>query len=193
MSFVSLLIVRLYCHGAEGNITPVLKQGSPNHPPPLDTQFPVPFRWLIASLIALVILYIALPVAMFVDRSATEESVLAAAPALGAEELNAQVNLSLAYAATVHAVFIVLAIWFTAKTCARRRWARIALTGLLVLATAGAVASWFDGPQFAWAVIATAVVHLIMLALLWLPRSSRDFFAPTPSTDQNRGGDATTR
>ena len=53
----------------------------------------------------------------------------------------------------------------------------MALTAYLVIATAGSLYSAASGTQFLWAVIPGDAIHIVMLVLLWVPRSVRDFFA----------------
>jgi hypothetical protein len=46
-----------------------------------------------------------------------------------------------------------------------------------VVATLGSVASAAAVPTYLWAIIPGDGVHLVMLVLLWAPRSVRTFFA----------------
>jgi membrane protein YdbS with pleckstrin-like domain len=59
------------------------------------------------------------------------------------------------------------------QTLKGRRWARIALSVFLIVATVASFASWSAGLQFQWSVIATDALHVLMIALLWLPGRSR--------------------
>jgi hypothetical protein len=43
----------------------------------------------------------------------------------------------------------------------------------LIVATVASFASWSAGLQFQWSVIATDALHVLMIALLWLPGRSR--------------------
>lgn len=157
---------------------------------------PAPLQWLTVSLVVVVALYIALPIAMALDREATTQSILVDRPSLSARELEFAIGAALLYSAVLHAVDIVLATWFVIKVRARRRWARVALTIYLVFVTLASYISWTEGPQFFWAVLSTAAVHLVMLALLWIPASSRGYFAPDAAVqrhEEQEVSDAATR
>ncbi len=82
------------------------------------------------------------------------------------------------YAVVLHSLDVALLVWFTLKVWRGRRWARIALTGYLVVASILSLISAAEGIEYLVIVIPTDVIHLIMLGLLWLPTSVRAFFAP---------------
>ncbi|MET7334592.1 hypothetical protein [Nonomuraea sp. NPDC005650] len=148
---------------------------------------PLPLRLLVPALIVLLALYVALPVAMAVDRGSTGASIMRDNPALDPADLGFAVNAALVYTFALHAVSAVLAVWFTVKALKARRWARIALTGYLVLATLGSFASAAAGPEYYWAVIPTDAIQLAMIAALWLPGPARRFFAVSGHRE-GRGG-----
>jgi hypothetical protein len=47
----------------------------------------------------------------------------------------------------------------------------------LVIATLASFISAAAGAEYYWAVISGDVIHLAMIAALWLPASAREFFA----------------
>lgn len=71
----------------------------------------------------------------------------------------------------------------TTPTRPAQRSARIALTVFLIVATVASFASWSAGLQFQWSVIATDALHVLMIALLWLPDAHAE------RTRQERSGD----
>lgn len=142
-----------------------------------DLRPPVALRWLVAGVICGVILLVALPLVMAINRDYTAEAVMQNNPNLDPAHLGFAVNASIAYAAVLHAVDVVLTIWLVIKVLQGRRWARIALTVYLVVATVGSLYSAAAGVQFLWAVIPSDGLHIVMLILLWAPASVRRFFA----------------
>ncbi|MEV6040354.1 hypothetical protein AB0L65_55240 [Nonomuraea sp. NPDC052116] len=122
-------------------------------------------------------LYVALPVAMAMNRGSTGASIMRNNPSLDPADLGFAVDAALVYTFVLHAVSAALAIWFTVKALKGRRWARVALTGYLLLAALGSFTSAAAGAEYYWAVIPTDAIHLVMIAVLWLPRSARRFFA----------------
>jgi hypothetical protein len=123
--------------------------------------------------IVLAALYVALPVMLVLDLDAVRATVQANSPALDAHGVDVGVRAVVAYSAILHAISVAVLLWFTVQTLEGRRWARIALTVFLVAATVGSFASWSAGLQFQWSVIATDALHVLMLALLWLPGRAR--------------------
>lgn len=139
---------------------------------------PAALRWLVVGVAAGVVLLVALPVAMMIGRDGfLAESIVQNDPSLDPRQIEFAINASIIYAAVMHAIDVVLTIWFVVKVLQGRQWARIALTAYLVIATFGSLYSAASGTAYLWAVIPSDVLHLVMLALLWLPQSVRTFFA----------------
>jgi hypothetical protein len=124
-----------------------------------------------------VLLLVALPLKMALDRDATVATILRARPDLPAADLDFAVPAVITYAAVLHAVDVVLVVWFTLKVLAGRRWARIALTVYLIFVLGFSLLSAQAGAEYLVVVILSNVIHLLMLALLWLPPSVRGLFA----------------
>lgn len=123
-------------------------------------------------------LLIGLPLAMWIGRDGfLTDSILVDDPTLNAKELRFAVWASILYAAVLHAVDVAVTIWLMAKVWRARQWARIALTVYLVIATGGSLYSAAAGTSYLLVVIPTDALHIMMLVLLWLPRSVREFFA----------------
>lgn len=124
-----------------------------------------------------VTLLVALPVAMVVDRDHTIRAIMNDQPDLAPAHQGTAFAAVIVFAVVVHAVDAVLTIWFGVRTLGGKQWARIALTVYLVVATLGSVASAAAVPTYLWAIIPGDGVHILMLVLLWAPRSVRAFFA----------------
>lgn len=134
-------------------------------------------RWLTAAIGALVVVLAALPIVMSLDTEGTRASILREKPDLAGSDLDFATNAVLVAAAAVHALYAVAAIWLARKVLRGRRWARIALTVLMVLASINSLYSAEAGPEYYVWVIAGDLLHVAVLALLWIPRPVRDFFA----------------
>jgi len=146
-------------------------------PAPARPQVPTSLRGLVLALAGLLVVLVALPIVMSLDREGTAASLLRDDPSLGSGELEVGVDVVLAYTWTLHVVYGAAAAWLVAKTLRGRRWARIALTVLMVGATINSLDSAASGPEYYWAVILGDVIHVVVVVLLWLPRSAREFFA----------------
>src|SRR5699024_8091854 len=137
---------------------------------------PTSLRWFVPILILLVILYAVVPILMIVNPEFLRNVIVRSQPAISNKDIKFVVNIVGIFVAGIHALFIGLSIWLTTMIFKRRNWARIVLTFLLVIATLGSFASWTAGPAFYGIIIATNIVHTILVGLLWIPRSVSNFF-----------------
>ena len=160
--------------------------GAPDAP-----DAPATLRWLVAVFGALVVVLIALPVLMTVDRGFVTESILRGDPSLTGDQLQFAVGASLAFSWGLHVVYAAVGLWLVVKVLVGRRWARIALTVLMVLATANSIDSAMQGPEYYGWVIVGDVLQVAIIVLLWAPRTTRDFFARHRAL-RGRTGDRTT-
>lgn len=134
-------------------------------------------RWIGIGVALLALLYAALPVVLLVDRGQLERYVLRERPGLGPSELGTARAAVILFIAVVHAGFLGLEVWLAIMIRRPRLWARRLFTVVLIMATVGSLASWSAVPEFAPVIIATGLLQLAVLALLWLPRSMRRHFA----------------
>jgi hypothetical protein len=147
---------------------------------PAPDALPAGLRWLTVAIGALVVVLAALPVSMTLDRDGTRESILRNRPSLEGDSLEFALNATLGYTAAAHALYAVVAVWLTVKVLRGRTWARVTLTVAMVLASINSLDSAQAGPEYYTAVIAGDVLHVLVIALLWLPRPVRQFFAARP-------------
>lgn len=139
---------------------------------------PTPLKWVLAGVVGGVVLLVGLPLAMWLGRDGfLTDSILAQDPGLNEKQLEFAIWASIVYAAVLHALDVAVTVWLMVKLWQGRQWARIAMTVYLVIATAGSLYSAAMGDSYLIAVIPTDALHLMMLVLLWVPRSVREFFA----------------
>src|SRR5699024_11164376 len=81
------------------------------------------------------------------------------------------------FATGIHTLFIGLSIWLSTMVLKRRKWARIVLTFLLVIATGGSFISWEVGPAFYGTILATNILHIVLIGLLWVPKPVARYFS----------------
>lgn len=144
---------------------------------------PRALRWLLVGAVVGIALLVALPLSMLLDQESLARAIMADQPDLDPAHLDVAVAAVLVFATVLHAVDVALTIWFVVKVFRRRRWARVALTAYLVMATVGSLFSAAAVPGYLWAVIPGDGMHLLMLAVLWLPASVRRFFAGHRASD----------
>lgn len=142
-----------------------------------DLVAPRSIRALVVALAGLIVVLLVLPVVMTADRDFTGDSILRKDPSMTPSELEVGITVVLAYTWAIHLAYAAVATWLVLKCLKGRRWARIALTVLMVIASLNSLSSAAAGSEYYWAVIAGDVIHVAVVVLLWLPKSSRDFFA----------------
>ncbi|MBW0101756.1 hypothetical protein [Pseudonocardia sp. KRD291] len=143
---------------------------------------PPPLRLAGVCLVALLVVLAALPVLMALDPAGTAASVVRQEPSLSPADVEFGVSAAIAYAAVLHLLYGAVLSWLWFMVLRRRRWARIALTVALVLATLNSIDSATAGPEYLWWAVAGDVLHVGVIALLWWPRPAREYFAPTRPT-----------
>ena len=114
---------------------------------------------------------------MIIDRDGTLATILADQPGLDEQAQGIAFVAVILYTAVLHAIDVVLLVWFTIKVLRGRGWARIALSVYLVAASILGLNSAVKGAEYLVVVITADLIHVIMLVLLWLPPSVRAFFA----------------
>lgn len=142
-----------------------------------DVTVPGGIRCVAVGLALLVVLLVALPVLMVVNPAAFAGSIMRANPSLSPAELDFALTAAIALTAISHAVYAGLAVWFGVMTLKGRRWARIALTILMVAGTLNSLESMRAGPEYFWWAVGGDLIHIAIVGLLWLPTSVREFFA----------------
>lgn len=114
---------------------------------------------------------------MLLDRDFVHASILREQPTLDREALSTAVRAVQAFTWLAHLATVALGAWFVWKVLRGRSWARIALTALMLLATVGSVDSAMAGPRYYGWVIASDLLQVAILLLLWVPRSVRELVA----------------
>lgn len=157
-------------------------------------------RWLTIGAIVSIILLLALPVMMLIDRDGVIAAIMRQGQQL--DTANRQWLLAnpdlvfgfvMIYTIVLHLVCVGVLSWFTPKAVRGRGWARIGLSVYLVVATCLSIISAVQGGMFLAIVIPTDAIHVLMLVLLWLPPSVGRFYAahrsvrPSKSTATTEG------
>ena len=145
---------------------------------------PWPMRWLAVGAIVSIILLIALPVMMLIDRDGVIVAIMRQGQQLDTanrEWLVAHPDMVfgfvMIYTVVLHLVCAGVLGWFTPKAVRGCSWARIGLSIYLVAATCLSLISAVQGGMFLAIVIPTDIIHILMLVLLWVPPSVRQFYA----------------
>lgn len=150
-------------------------------------------RWLMIGAIVSIVLLLALPVMMLIDRDGVMATIVRQGQQLDTADrqwLLANPDLVfgfvMVYTVVLHLVCIGVLSWFTPKAVRGRGWARIALSVYLVVATCLSVISAVQGGLFLAIVIPTDIIHVFMLVLLWVPPSVGRFYAAHRSIGRSK-------
>ncbi|MFI5716019.1 hypothetical protein [Nocardia sp. NPDC051750] len=132
-----------------------------------------------------IVALIALPIVMTFDRAGVEATIAQANPDSTSDQMEFAWIASLAYTYILHLANVAVFVWLGWKTLLGRRWARVALTLLLVFVICAAMVSATAGSMYLWAVAVGHLTHSAALALLWIPPSVRAFFRTKPAHDSD--------
>lgn|GEM_PF-5790683 len=126
-------------------------------------------RLFTVTALVLILLYALVPLMMLMDSSLAETLIMKNRPGLSARELQFATAAVIIFTTAIHLLFMGLTLWLSIMAVRRRKWAHIALTAVLSIATFGSFSSWMAGPSLYPVIIATTIIHLVLLVLLWLP------------------------
>lgn len=150
-------------------------------------------RWLAVGAIVSILLLLALPVMMLIDRDGVVATIVRQGQQL--DTANRQwllahptlvYGFAMIYTVVLHLICAGVLSWFTPKAVRGRGWARIGLSVYLVVATCLSVISAVQGGMFLAIVIPTDTIHILMLVLLWVPPSVGRFFAAHRSARRSK-------
>ena len=136
---------------------------------------PASSRLFIITVLVLILLYALVPLMLLVDSSLAETLIMKNRPELPGSELQFAAVAVKTFTAAIHLLFMGLTAWLSIMAVRRRKWARIALTAVLSIATFGSFSSWMAGPALHPVIIATTIIHLVLIVLLWLPGHGGSF------------------
>ena len=138
---------------------------------------PKEISWVAFGLIILVAFHLITTGIMVLQREAIAEGIRKANSSLSELQVSYALALTLVVSALFHAIFVLLYIWLAFKIRTGKPWVRVTLTAVLVVATGASAVSFSLSPLFRLFIPLGDVLQLILIGLLWLPASSRAYFA----------------
>jgi hypothetical protein len=143
----------------------------------LRRAVPKEISWVAFGLIILVAFHLMTTVIMVLQREAIAAGIRKANPSLSDLQVSYALAVTLVVSALFHAIFVLLYIWLAFKIRTGKPWARTTLAAVLVVATGASAVSFSLSPLFRLFIPLGDVLQLILIGLLWLPASSRAYFA----------------
>lgn len=142
---------------------------------------PKEVRWATVGLFALVALHIFVPIIMELQRGLFVDNFKVLNPTWSQGQVESFVSTLLVSGTVYHLIHVVLFAWLGVMSQKGKNWARIAVTVVLVFGILGTYFSFSSStPEpglyksmniFSW------LVAFTILGLLWIPPSTRQYFA----------------
>ena len=138
---------------------------------------PKEIRWAILILGILILVHLIVVPVMWVQRIEIARSISASNPNLSPDEIVFVQNATLIASIVFHLVFAALYAWMAFKIHAGRWWARNVLTVALIIGALASAVSFSLSSMFRALIPISDLLQIAVIALLWVPRPSRAYFA----------------
>lgn len=135
---------------------------------------------LVRALLAVVAAsHLVIPIVMWAKEGVLRDQIASQHPEFGSAEISRSADIAVVSGAAFHGVLLVLCLFLAWKLVTGRPWTRRLTTISQVLSLAFSAFSWSSSPMFHAVIPIIGAVQVLMIALLWLPRPAREFFAAT--------------
>lgn len=149
----------------------------PHRNRPFQRSVPRELTWVGVGLVILVAFHLITTAVMVLQRAAIAEGIKMANPGFSELQVSYALTVTLAASALFHGLFVLLYIWLAFKIRTGKKWAQVALTVVLAVATVASAVSFSLSPMFRLIIPLGDVLQLVLIGLLWFPASSRAYFA----------------
>lgn len=129
----------------------------------------------------LAVTHVLVPVYMATHSGALALQISHDHPELSASQIANSVGLALRSAIIFHAVLMIALIALAFAFSRRRRWSRKVITTLSVISLISSLVSWRSSPMFHGAIVATNVLLVVLVAILWMHPDVDRFLRTDPS------------
>ena len=143
-------------------------------------QVPAPVQLARALLAAVAISHLVVPVVMWARQGTLRDQIEFQHPDFGLAEVARSADVAVASAAVFHGVLLVLCALLAWKLATARPWTRLLATVSQLLSVVFSVVSWATSPMFHAVIPIIGSTQILIVAMLWAPRRTRDFFAGAP-------------
>ncbi|MFC3452445.1 hypothetical protein [Amycolatopsis speibonae] len=130
-----------------------------------------------ALLIAVAVSHLVVPLVLWANESALRAQIAERYPGFGEAEVARSASVAIESGAVFHGILLVLCVVPVWKLATGRTWTRRLITATQVLSLVFSVFSWTSSPMFHVVIPVVGLVQVVLVALLWVPRPARDFFA----------------
>ncbi len=130
-----------------------------------------------ALLFAVAVSHLVIPLVMWANEAALRVEIAARYPGFGQAEVDRSAAVAIESGAVFHGILLVLCVVPAWKLATGRRWTRRLTTATQLLSVVFSVFSWTSSSMFHAVIPVVVLAQVVLVALLWVPRPARDFFA----------------
>ncbi len=130
-----------------------------------------------ALLLAVAVSHLVIPLVMWANEAALRAEIAARYPGFGQAEVDRSAVVAIESGAVFHGILLVLCVVPAWKLATGRRWTRRLTTATQLLSVVFSVFSWTSSSMFHAVIPVVVLAQVVLVALLWVPRTARDFFA----------------
>ncbi|AUI59100.1 hypothetical protein [Amycolatopsis sp. BJA-103] len=130
-----------------------------------------------ALLFAVAVSHLVIPLVMWANEAALRAEIAARYPGFGQAEVDRSAAVAIESGAVFHGILLVLCVVPAWKLATGRRWTRRLTTATQLLSVVFSVFSWTSSSMFHAVIPVVVLAQVVLVALLWVPRPARDFFA----------------
>jgi hypothetical protein len=135
-----------------------------------------------ALLAVVAISHLVVAIVLWADEGALRAQIASQHPEFGAAELARSADIAVVSGAVFHGVLLLLCVLLAAKLATGQPWTRRLTTISQLVSILFSAFSWSSSPMFHAVIPIIGVIQIIIVALLWAPRSAREFFARSASS-----------
>ncbi|GAB3891796.1 hypothetical protein GCM10029964_065550 [Kibdelosporangium lantanae] len=144
------------------------------------SRTPTPVQSARALLAVVAVSHLVVPVVMAVEQSTLRDGIAAQHTEFGAAEVARSADIAVISGAVFHGILLALCALLIWKLTTARPWTRRLTTVSQLLSVVFSVVSWSSSPMFHAVIPIIGAAQIVTVALLWFPRTARDFFVARP-------------
>jgi hypothetical protein len=147
------------------------------------SRTPMPVQSARVLLAAVAISHLVVAVVMSINQSTLRDQIATQHPDFDAAEVARSTDIAVTSGAVFHGILLVLCALLVWKLATARPWTRRLTTVSQLLSVVFSVVSWSSSPMFHAVIPVIGAAQVVIVVLLWIPRTAREFFAK--STGKN--------
>jgi hypothetical protein len=137
---------------------------------------PTPVRYALALVAVVAASHLVVPVVMLADQSDLRAQIAAQHPEFGAAAVARSVDVAVIAGVVFHVLLLAICALLLWKLPAGRPWTRRLATISQLLSVLFSAVSWSSSPMFHAVIPVIGLAQILLVVLLWGPRSAREFF-----------------